>query len=79
MRTTIEIRNDQRAELMRLAAERGEKGFSRIVQQALEQYLAGHAARRDRVAAALGCFGSLSEREAGGLREAARAARESWR
>src|SRR5260370_421628 len=56
MRTTVEIADEHRARLVELAARRKEKGFSRIVSEAIEQYLealdvaaAGRAAdiRRD--------------------------------
>jgi len=39
MRTTIEISPEHRTRLMELAARRGEKGFSKLVQQALDAYL----------------------------------------
>jgi predicted DNA-binding protein len=39
-RTTVEITEEQRRRLIALATERGERGFSRIVQEALERYLA---------------------------------------
>ena len=39
MRTTIEITEKQRAELLKVAAMRGHKGFSQIVQEALNEYL----------------------------------------
>lgn len=39
MRTTIEITDEQRAKLLELAARRGEKGFSILVQEALDLYL----------------------------------------
>ena len=49
MRTTIELRDDLRARLLDLAARRGDKGFSRLVMEAVEAYLAqaesGGAAR----------------------------------
>jgi hypothetical protein len=39
MRITIEITDEQRARLMEIAGRRGEKGFSRIVQEAVDLYL----------------------------------------
>jgi len=44
VRTTVEISDAQRAALLKLAAERGEKGFSRLVGEALDRYLAELAA-----------------------------------
>ena len=40
MRTTIEIADDKLIKLKKLAAERGERGYSGLVDEALEQYLA---------------------------------------
>ena len=39
MRTTVEISDSHRARLLKLAADRGEKGFSHLVREALDQYL----------------------------------------
>ena len=36
MRTTIEITEVQRAELLTLSADRGEEGFSGVVREALD-------------------------------------------
>jgi len=79
MRTTVEISDQQRARLLALAAERGEKGFSRLVQEALQMYLNENDARRDRVAAARATLGSFSDKEAESLRESVRSLRERWR
>ena len=79
MRTTVEIPDEQRARLLELAAERGEKGFSRLVQEALELYLRENGARRERVAAARATLGSFSEKDAESLRESVRVLREGWR
>ncbi len=79
MRTTVEISDEQRARLLQLATERGEKGFSRLVQEALELYLRENQARRKRVAAARATLGSFTENEAESLRQAVRTLRERWR
>ena len=79
MRTTVEIPDKQRARLLELAAQRGEKGFSRLVQEALELYLRENQARRERVAAARSTLGSFSQQEAESLRESVRVLRERWR
>ncbi|TVP58579.1 MAG: hypothetical protein EA351_03465 [Gemmatimonadales bacterium] len=79
MRTTIELRDDQRAKLLEMAARRGEKGFSRLIQEAVDRYL-DEEARRDRsVEEALAAVGSLSDDEAEALERAARRLRENWR
>lgn len=79
MRTTVEITPDQRARLLELAARRGEKGFSRLVQEALDEYLdaqGDEAASRER---AVSLRGALKEHEAEALRAVARDIRATWR
>jgi predicted transcriptional regulator len=79
MRTTIELSDAHRAKLLELAAERGARGFSELVREAIDQYLASNAARRDRVRAALAVLGTMPAREADALEASARKARASWR
>jgi metal-responsive CopG/Arc/MetJ family transcriptional regulator len=79
MRTTIEIPNEQRAKLLKLAAQRGEKGFSRLIQEALERYLDEEEERARRVEAALGSLGTMPEEEAEALRDSVRRVRGRWR
>jgi hypothetical protein len=79
MRTTVEINDSQRAELLKLAAQRGEKGFSSIVREALDLYMRQHRARREAVAQALKLEGSFSEDEAEALEASVRDLREKWR
>jgi hypothetical protein len=80
MRTTIEITDGQRARLLALAASRGRKGFSGLVQEAIDLYL-DHVEKAEsdaRTARSLGALGALSEDEASELGAAARRAREDW-
>ena len=79
MRTTVEIDDSQRAELLKLAAQRGEKGFSSIVREALDIYIKQHRAKREVVAQALKLQGSFSDGEADALEASVRQLRESWR
>jgi hypothetical protein len=80
MRTTVEITAPQRAQLLELAAQRGEKGFSKLVQEALDRYLAEQAHRREQIAKALATQGSLSEESAERLAAAMRSMRAGrWR
>ena len=79
MRTTVEIRDDLRARLLALAAERGEKGFSKIVEEALERYFAEadrDARRRQEI---LALRGSLSAEDAAEIRAEIRELRRNWR
>ena len=79
MRTTIEIRDEHRARLLALAARRGEKGFSKIVEEALEAYLLNLEERDRARRLALGALGALSDDEAGDLERAVHELREHWR
>lgn len=79
MRTTIEITDEQRARLLELAARRGVKGFSPLVQEAVDLYLESQAGRSEEVRLALAAIGSLDEKAATALRESAKSSRASWR
>jgi len=79
MRTTIELPDEQRAKLLELAAKRGEKGFSVLVQEAVAAYLEQHASSGDRVKRALALRGALRGDEGEQLSEATQHARRSWR
>ena len=79
MRTTVEIPDYQRAKLMEIAARRGLKGFSVIVQEAVEQYLEQTAAKNERVQAALSVLGTMDTAEADEIEESVRKLRERWR
>jgi len=79
MRTTIEIADEHRARLVELAARRKEKGFSRIVSEAIEQYLeALDRAASDR-RKALKLRGSLSPEQAERLETETTRIRSCWR
>jgi metal-responsive CopG/Arc/MetJ family transcriptional regulator len=79
MRTTIELSDEQRAELLRLAAERGEKGFSRLIQEAVEEYLASRRARVEQVAAARSVLGTAGDDWGTHLDQTLQSSRGSWR
>jgi hypothetical protein len=79
MRTTLEITDAQRARLLEIAARRGEKGFSRLVQDALDRYLADEENRNGRIEAALAVGGTLSDKAAAALEGSVRQLRKTWR
>jgi metal-responsive CopG/Arc/MetJ family transcriptional regulator len=79
MRTTIEIPDYQRAKLLELAARRGLKGFSTIVQEAIERYLEDREQGDQRIEEALSVLGSMDEDEAESLEASIRKLRETWR
>ncbi len=79
MRTTIELRDDLRAKLLEVAGRRGEKGFSRLVEEAVDLYLAAAAARNEARRAALAARGALTRAEAKEFAARAALIRENWR
>jgi len=79
MRTTVEIEDSQRAELLKLAAQRGEKGFSAIVREALDGYIQQHRAKREVIAEALKLQGTFSDSEADSLEASVQQIRGKWR
>ena len=79
VRTTIEMKPEHRARILELAANRGEKGFSTVVAEALELYLEAQNGRTDAIRRALALKGSMSETEAAGLTTRTRRIRANWR
>lgn len=79
MRTTVEISDAHRAQLLKLAAQRGEKGFSSLVREALDLYMRQQRARREAVTLALDTEGALSDEEADALEDSVRELRRVWR
>jgi hypothetical protein len=79
MRTTIEIGEEQRAQLLTLAARRGEKGFSNLIREALALYLDAYARADDTRRRALLLRGALGEKDAQRLRQDTASIRGSWR
>lgn len=79
MRTTIEMSDHLRAELLQLAAKRGLKGFSQIVEEAISQYLST-LKRKDRdLKKASKLRGTLSRKEAGEILTSVADLRAKWR
>jgi len=79
MRTTVEIPDAQRARLLELAAQRGEKGFSRLIQEAVDRMLTDNDAREVRTKAALALEGSMGAKEADELLASVMCIRSTWR
>jgi hypothetical protein len=78
MRTTIELSEAHRAVLLRLSAARGQKGFSRIVADAIDAYV-GNLGLDDERVSAQRLRGVLPPGAADELEARTRAIRESWR
>jgi hypothetical protein len=79
MRTTVEMKPEHRSALLALAARRGEKGFSSVLAEAIEEYLDQERTRVQRRKEVLSLEGSLSGPEAKYLRETTISLRENWR
>jgi predicted transcriptional regulator len=79
VRTTIEISDEHRSRLLEAAARRGQKGFSAIIEEALDHYFEAEESRRQRLERALKAVGGLSEPAAERFEKDARALRRSWR
>lgn len=79
MRTTIEIPDEQRARLLDLAARRGEKGFSRLVQEAVDAYLQDIERREEVVRRALAVLGTLSQKSERRMKSSLETLRSRWR
>jgi hypothetical protein len=79
MRTTIEMKPEHRARILELAANRGEKGFSTVVAEAVELYLKVQSERKSAIRSALALKGSMKEPDAVDLLTRTRSMRENWR
>jgi hypothetical protein len=79
MRTTVEMKPEHRSALLALAARRGEKGFSSVLAEAIEEYLDEEKTRVQRRKELLSLVGSISPDEAKALRNTTTSLRENWR
>ena len=79
MRTTVEIRDELRARLLEMAGRQGQKGFSRLVEEAIERFVDAEAGRDKTRRLALAARGTLPRAEADDLAERTTGIRENWR
>ncbi len=77
MRTTVEISDDQHRALSALAQRRGLRGFSQLVQEAVDAYLGDLG--RDEVSLLLDLEGTLGEHDEREIRSRIDVARATWR
>lgn len=73
------MKPEHRRALIDLAARRGEKGFSSVIAEAIEEYLNSEPTREERRKALLSLAGSLPEKDADDLRSSTAALRGTWR
>ena len=79
MRTTIEMKTEHRAKLLEIAANRGQKGFSSVVSEAIDVYLGLEAQMEKQRQRVLDLEGALSQKEAKELRKQVELIRDTWR
>jgi len=73
------MKPEHRTRILELAANRGEKGFSAVVAEALELYLEGQKGRTKAIRSALALKGSMSKTDAAALLAQTRSIRANWR
>ncbi len=79
MRTTIELKDEQRAALLALAARRKKKGFSELIGEAVDVYLKSLRQEERKRRRAVAARGSFTDKEADDLRRRVREIHDSWR
>lgn len=84
MRTTIEIDDAKLAKLRQIAALRGKRGYSEVIDEALDRYLADidretEAERAARIARVLDVHGIWSDEVAEAVRARIKEDRKHWR
>lgn len=79
MRITIKIKDEYRTHLLALAARRGQKGFSGIVEEALALYFSKLEGEETNCQKALSLKGILADQEVEQIRETTFELRSSWR
>ena len=79
MRTTIEMSSEHRARLLEIAARRGEKGFSKIVAEAVGNFLKADEDYQKKVRLALAQRGSISDEQGERMLRNVQEIRSSWR
>lgn len=80
MRTTIEISDDKRAKLLAIAARRRLRGYSQLIDEALELYLAREEAKRqNKLNEVLALAGTLSDDDAAKVEERIAEVWMKWR
>jgi predicted transcriptional regulator len=78
VRTTIELPDHQRAALAAIAAKRKLRGYSTLVQEALDQYLTRQARNTPEIRALLSLKGAWGDDEATEARQAVAEVRANW-
>jgi len=78
MRTTVEIPDRLRAALLTIAGKRGLRGYSQVVEEALDDYVRALTERDKDLAEILAMKGIWSDKDARETRQAVREVRRNW-
>lgn len=79
MRTTIELSNDHRSSLHSLAARRGLRGYSKLIQEAVDLYIQQLTAKERNVTLLLKMRGTWNRDEANTFSKKLREIRRNWK
>jgi hypothetical protein len=79
MRTTIELSDNHRSALHSMAARRGLRGYSKLIQEAIDLYIRDKEKKRDGTKDLLKLRGAWNEGEAKEIKQRLEEIRRSWR
>lgn len=79
MRTTVELSNDHRSSLHSLAARRGLRGYSKLIQEAVDLYIQEMTAKEGGAKHLLQMRGSWTKEEARKFQKKLRGIRKNWK
>jgi metal-responsive CopG/Arc/MetJ family transcriptional regulator len=79
MRTTVELSNDHRSSLHSLAARRGLRGYSKLIQEAVDLYIQEMTAKEGGAEHLLQMRGTWNKEEARKFQKKLRGIRKNWK
>ena len=79
MRTTIELSNDHRSSLHSLAARRGIRGYSKLIQEAVDLYIKEMTAKEGNAKLLLKMRGTWNKDDANAFSKKLREIRRNWK
>ena len=79
MRTTVELSNDHRSSLHSLAARRGLRGYSKLIQEAVDLYIQEMTAKQGSAEHLLQMRGTWNKEEARKFQKKLKGIRKNWK
>jgi len=79
MRTTIELSTDHRSSLHSLAARRGLRGYSKLIQEAVDLYIQDMTAKEGNTKLLLKMRGTWNKHDANTFSKKLRGIRRNWK